>query len=94
MPNTKSAKKRVKQSEARYLCNSSRKKGIKTAARKVLDSLLRGDPIEETKKLLHDAESKIARAKGKRVLHPNTAARKISRLAKRVVIAERSSKSQ
>lgn len=94
MPNTKSAKKRVKQSEERHLCNIARKTGIKTATRKVLDSLQRSDPLEETKKLLRDAEAKIARAKGKGVLHSNTAARKISRLAKKVATAERASKSQ
>lgn len=91
MANTKSAKKRVKQSEKRRLINVSRKTEIKTSIRKVIDSLSRKDPIEETKKLLRNAEAKISRAKGKDVIHPNTAARKISRLAKRVVQAEQAS---
>ena len=38
---------------------------------------------------LRDAESKIARAKGKHVVHANTAARTISRLAKRVATVAR-----
>ena len=90
MANTKSAKKRVRQSEKRRLINVSRKTEIKTSIRKVIDSLNRKDPIEETKKLLRNAEAKISRAKGKGVIHPNTAARKISRLAKRVVQVEQS----
>ena len=89
MANIKSAKKRIKQSEKRRLINLSRKTGLKTAMRKVIDSLKRGDSIEETKKLLRDAESKIARARGKGVLHRNTAARKISKLAKYVSQVER-----
>jgi ribosomal protein S20 len=39
--------------------------------------------------LLIVAESKIARAKGKGLLHANTAARKISLLAKKVAAASR-----
>lgn len=89
MANIKSAKKRVKQGEKRRLINLSRKTGLKTAVRKVVDSLKRGDAIEQTKKLLRDAEAKIARARGKGVLHHNTASRKISRLAKSVSQAER-----
>jgi len=84
MPNLKSAKKRVKQSEYRRQVNLARKTSVKTAVRKVMDSIKRGDSIEETKKLLREAESKIARAKGKGVIHRNTAARKISRIAKSV----------
>lgn len=90
MANTKSAKKCIKQSEKRRLSNVSRKTGMKTAVRKVIDSLSKNDPIQETKKLFHDAEAKISRAKGKGVIHRNTAARKISRLAKKVAQAERS----
>ena len=84
MPNLKSAKKRAKQSEKRHLINLSRKTGIKTAVRKVLDSLQRKEDIEITKKLLRDAEAKFARAKSKGVIHRNTASRKISRLAMKV----------
>jgi small subunit ribosomal protein S20 len=93
MANLKSAKKRIKQTEKRRLVNLSRKTSFKTAVRKVLDSLKRNDAIDETKKLLREAEAKIARARGKGVLHRNTAIRKISRLAKRVAQAERAPKS-
>ena len=89
MANIKSAKKRVKQNEKRRLINLSRKTGVKTAIKKVLDALKRNAAIEDTKKLLRDAEAKIARARGKGVLHRNTAARKISHMAKAVAQAER-----
>ena len=39
--------------------------------------------------MLKDVESKVARAKNKHVLHKNAAARKVGRLAKRVVAYEK-----
>ena len=89
MANLKSAKKRVKQTEKRRLVNVARKTAIKTAVRKVLDSIDRGDAVEETTKLMRDAESKIERAKSKGVLHRNTAARKIGKLARTVSRAQK-----
>ena len=55
MPNTKSAKKRVKQSEKKRLINMARKTGIKTAIRKLMDSVERKDSIEETRTFLRNA---------------------------------------
>ncbi len=89
MANIKSAKKRAKQNEKRRLINLSRRTGVKTAIKKVFDSLKRGDALDETKKLLREAEAKIARARGKGVLHRNTASRKVSRVARSVSQAER-----
>ena len=88
MPNTKSAKKRVLQTVKRQLRNQARKSALKTAVKKVVAAIEMND-IEGSKALLVAAESKIARAKGKGLLHPNTAARKISRLAKKVATASR-----
>jgi small subunit ribosomal protein S20 len=45
--------------------------------------------VAQMKELLKDAESKLARAKGKGVLHKNTVARKVSRLAKAVAAVQR-----
>lgn len=91
MANTKSAKKRVLQTTKRQLRNQSRKSSIKTAMKKVVVAVESGNlaDIETTKSLLTLAESKIARAKNKGLLHRNTAARKISRLAKKVAAAAR-----
>jgi len=86
MPNIKSAKKRVLQTEKRQLRNQARKSSIKTTVKKVMAALESND-LTTAKKLFVEAESKIAQAKTKGVLHRNTAARKISRLAQKVAAA-------
>jgi len=88
MANIKSSKKRVLQTAKRQLRNQARKSSIKTAIKRVVVAIEAGD-INVTKELLVAAESKIARAKGKGLLHANTAARKISLLAKKVAAASR-----
>lgn len=88
MPNIKSAKKRVKQSEKKRELNVARKSAIKTASKKVLVAVEKLD-IVQARELLKEAESQLARAKGKGVLHKNTASRKVSRLAKAVAAAEK-----
>ena len=82
MANIKSAKKRAKQNVFKKNLNLARKSAIKTAEKKVLKAIEEGG--KDIKEVFKDAEAKIARAKNKRVLHPKTAARKISRLAKKV----------
>ena len=84
MANTKSAQKRARQTIKRNSVNQARKSDIKTAVRKVLDAIKAGETSEKTQELFKAAESKIARAKTKGLLHANTVARKIGRLAKRV----------
>lgn len=88
MPNIASAKKRVRQTEVRTARNTARKSAIKTALKKVFVALEQKD-IESAKTLLRDAEAKIARARGKGVIHRNTASRTIGRLASRVAAAGR-----
>jgi small subunit ribosomal protein S20 len=83
MPNIKSAKKRMVQNEKRRQRNVARNTAVKTAMKKVLIAIEDKNDPSKVKDLLREAEAKIARAKRK-VYHPNTAARKISRLAKRV----------
>ncbi len=86
MANSKSAKKRVLQSEKRRVNNCARRSAIKTAVKKVLAAIeTSADNVEA---LFVEAQAKIARAKGKHLFHANTAARKISRLAKRVNAAK------
>ena len=87
MPNIKSAKKRALQTTKRQLCNQTRRTSLKTAVKKVLAALENSD-IQTAKKLFIEAESKIAAARGKGLLHRNTASRKISRLAKKVAAAQ------
>ncbi|MCL5875344.1 MAG: 30S ribosomal protein S20 [Candidatus Dependentiae bacterium] len=88
MANTKSAKKQAIQSEKRRQINLSRKSAVKTAVKKLLTEIASND-ITKAQATLKDVEAKLARAKGKNVIHKNTAARKISRLAKRVSAAQK-----
>lgn len=92
MANIKSAKKRAKQAEVKRQRNLARKTALKTAIKKVLVSLERGDDLATTRELLQQAESKIAQARGKGLLHAGTASRKISRLAKKVSTTTKRSK--
>jgi len=92
MPVIESAKKRARQNVKRRDVNNARKSAVKTAIKKLEDALESGQPIETAKQLLRDAEAKIARSCGKGGLHANTAARRISKLAKHVAIAERKAK--
>lgn len=84
MANSKSAKKAVLQNEKRRLKNCARRSAIKTAMKKVLTAIESAATTEVVTALFNDAQAKIARARGKRLFHANTAARKISRLAKKV----------
>ena len=84
MANLKSSKKQAKKSEVKRKRNLSRKTAIKTSIKKVLVSLSTATDVAQPRELLKEAEAKIARAKSKRVMHKNTASRKISRLAKKI----------
>jgi small subunit ribosomal protein S20 len=88
MPNIKSAKKRALQTTKKSLRNQARRSAVKTAVKKVVIALEIGDAIN-SKSLLVAAESKIASAKSKGLMHRKTAARRISRLAKKVAAATR-----
>ncbi len=89
MANIKSAKKQAKQSEQRRKINLSRKTAIKTAVKKLLTEIANSD-VTKAQEALKDVEAKLARAKGKSVMHKNTVARKVSRLAKRVAATKKS----
>lgn len=89
MANIKSAKKQAKQSLVRRQRNLARKSAIKTVVKKVLAALEDGTDVATTRILMQEAEARIARAGSKRVMHKNTAMRKIGRLAKKVAAAER-----
>lgn len=86
MANIKSNKKRAKTNEKSRQRNVAYRSMIKTASKKVLASL-EGTPATTAQELLQAAESLIARACSKGVLKKNTAARKISSLARAVAQA-------
>lgn len=82
MANHKSALKRAKQNETRRLRNKTTKSVVKNVVRKVLAAKEAGD--DDTATLLTEAQSIIAKAAQKGVLHKNTASRKISKLTRAV----------
>lgn len=88
MANIKSAKKQARQNIKRESVNLARKSSLKTAAKKLLLAIEQGKDTQQIQALLKDAESKFARAKGKGLVHANTASRKISRLAKKAAQAQ------
>ena len=87
MANIKSAQKRARQSEKRRKINLARKTALKTALKKVLTAIEDGESADKVGEFLRDAQSKVSRAKGKGLLHAKTAARKMSRLAKKAATA-------
>lgn len=84
MPNLRSSAKRMRQSEQRRVINQARKSDIKTAMKKVERAIEEDAPEEEARKLLSEVAAKLSRAKSKGVLHRNTAARRLSRMTRRV----------
>jgi small subunit ribosomal protein S20 len=83
MANTKSAKKAFKQSEKRRMLNKSRKSMVKTSINTCLSSFKDNDK-DKLLSLFKLAQEQIQRAAGKGCFHKNTAARKVSKLAKKV----------
>ena len=78
----KSAQKRHRQSLKRRLRNRSKKSTIKTFTRKAVEAATAG--TENVVELQRRAESLIDKAAKGSTLHKNAAARKKSRLAKRL----------
>ena len=83
MRKNKSAIKRARQSEARRLRNSHVKSTMRTPVKKVV-SAMEGSKSDQLEATFRNAESYIFKAASKGVIHKNTAARKVSRLKKKV----------
>jgi small subunit ribosomal protein S20 len=80
--NTKSAKKKTRVIARRRARNVAVRTRVKTAVRKALEALSQG--LEAAQEQARKAETIIDRAAAKGVMHRNKAARKKSRLAKKV----------
>ncbi|MGB9700695.1 MAG: 30S ribosomal protein S20 [Thermodesulfobacteriota bacterium] len=78
-----SALKRARQNQRRHLRNTRVKSIMKTFSKKVLKAVEEKN-FEEAKKALSVAMPIIQKAASKKVIHKKTAARKISRLARKV----------
>jgi len=79
----KSAIKKARQSEERRLKNAHVKSTMKTQIKKVL-AALEGKHTEHIETYFKGAVSYINKASSKGVIHKRNAARKVSRLAKKV----------
>ncbi len=83
MANTRSAKKATRKIASRTEVNKSRRSRVRNYVRKVEEAIAGGDK-EAASAAFTSVEPELMRAVTKGVMHKNTAARKISRLAKRV----------
>ena len=81
MAHTKSAEKRMRQDEKRRLRNRQTKKAIKVQTKKVL-ALVKSGSADDLRQEVVLAIKKLDKAAARRILHPNTAARKKSQLAR------------
>lgn len=84
MPNIKSAKKRVLTSERNRLRNHAYKSAIRTALKRVHESLSAKGDAAEVQTRVNKAFSLIDRAILKGILHKNTGSRYKGRLVKAV----------
>lgn len=83
MPNTKSAKKRLRQNLERRARNRSIKRALRTQVRKVREAIEAGQPAQADEEF-RAAVKKLDRAGARRAIHPNAAARVKSRLSAKI----------
>lgn len=83
MPRRKSSIKRKRADKKKRLHNLTIKKRLKQTLKK-FQSLLNANKANEAKELLAKVFSELDKAAKKRIIHPQTANRKKSRLAKRL----------
>ena len=89
MPNTASAKKRLRQNETLRLRNRSIKSAVRTQMKKVRMAVKAGE-IEKAEEEFRLAAKKLDKAGARRVLHPNTSSRYKSRLQRLIKTAKSS----
>ncbi|MBV6659038.1 MAG: 30S ribosomal protein S20 [Devosiaceae bacterium] len=87
MANTPSAKKAVRKIARKTAVNRDRKSKMRTFIRRVDEAVASGDHAAASA-ALKDAQPLIVRAANKGIVHKNAAARKISRLTKKVKALE------
>jgi small subunit ribosomal protein S20 len=83
MANTPQAKKRIRRNDRRAVVNGARVSRIRTFIKQLETALASGDK-DQAKAAMQKVQPELARGVAKGVVHKNTAARKISRLTKRV----------
>lgn len=83
MANTPQAKKRIRRNANRAAINGARTSRIRNFVKKVETAIAGGDKTAAAD-ALKAAQPELARGVARGVMHKNTAARKMSRLTKRV----------
>ncbi|WP_067732444.1 30S ribosomal protein S20 [Novosphingobium naphthalenivorans] len=83
MANTPQARKRIRRNERRAEINTNRMSRIRSFVKKVESAIAGGDKTAAAD-ALKAAQPELARGVARGVIHKNTAARKMSRLTKRV----------
>ncbi len=89
MAHSKSAKKRVRQNQERRLRNRHHRSSLRTAV-KQLRAAVAADDLDASREQLPKTLALLDRMAGRRILHPNAAARSKSRLSRLVLRSERS----
>lgn len=87
MPNTTSAKKELRKDKKRRLTNRSTISKIKTSIKKFL-AQIKNNEIELANQLFREAQSTIAKASKKHIIHWKKAARLTSRMQQKFPKAE------
>ncbi|HEX5320913.1 MAG TPA: 30S ribosomal protein S20 [Stellaceae bacterium] len=83
MPHHKSAEKRLRQTEKRTAVNRARMSRVRTFVKKVETAIATGDKAA-AQSAFQEAQPELHRATTKGVMHRNTVARKLSRLAAQI----------
>ena len=83
MPNSESAKKRLRQNKTRNAHNRAVRSNVRGQIRKVREAVAAGN-VEEGQAALQLASKRLDQAAAKGVIHSNAAARTKSRLSKAV----------
>jgi small subunit ribosomal protein S20 len=83
MAHSLSAKKRIRQNEKRRAINQNRRTAVKTAIRRFKDAVQSGEP-DAAEQAYRKATKALDQTAAKGTLHRNAAARRKSRLAKRL----------
>lgn len=80
MPNTSSAKKRLRQSETHRIRNRSHRSALRTQVKKVRDAVTAGD-LEKAQTEFRTATKRLDQAAARNLIHKNVADRTKSRLS-------------
>ena len=83
MANTPQAKKRIRRNDRRAEINGARVSRIRTFVKQVEAALASGDK-QQAEEAIRKVQPELARGVAKGVVHKNTAARKFSRLTRRI----------